>query len=286
MTNFAGMATPTRTQHQLSGALGEILVDVRAGGRTSSRPAVVVMHGFKGFKDWGMFPPLAERLAQAGFSAVCFNASGSGVDDSGEFIWPERFGHNTFSAELADLGTVVDSLAAGQLGTAAPGTIGLVGHSRGGGIAILHAARDRRVRGLVTWAAISHVDRWTDPAEVAQWRQRGRIDVVNARTGQVLPLYAEVLDDIEQHKLGNLDIPRAAAEVSCPWLLIHGTADTSVKIEEADRLAAAARPGGFRALRLVGAGHTFGAVHPWKGSTPELDVVYRETVGWLARHLF
>src|SRR5687768_17465471 len=91
-TTFGGMATPTLTKHELPAALGNILVDVRAGGRGSPRPAVVVMHGFKGFKDWGMFPPLAERLAQAGFSAVSFNASGSGVDESGEFVWPERFG--------------------------------------------------------------------------------------------------------------------------------------------------------------------------------------------------
>ena len=48
---------------------------------------------------------LAERLALAGYTAVAYNASGSGVDDSGEFVWPERFGRNTFSAELADLGT-------------------------------------------------------------------------------------------------------------------------------------------------------------------------------------
>ena len=57
------MATPTLTKHTLPGALGPILVDVRAGGRAAARPAVLVLHGFKGFKDWGMFPPLAERLA-------------------------------------------------------------------------------------------------------------------------------------------------------------------------------------------------------------------------------
>ena len=61
------MATPTLTRHVLGGVLGPILVDVRAAGRDSPRPAVVVLHGFKGFKDWGMFPPLADRLARAGF---------------------------------------------------------------------------------------------------------------------------------------------------------------------------------------------------------------------------
>ncbi len=166
------MATPTLTKHVLPGSLGDILVDVRAGGRNSPRPAVVVVHGFKGFKDWGMFPPLAERLARAGFATVTFNLSGSGVDDAGEFVWPERFGHNTFSAELEDLGRVVDALVAGELGVAPPSTVGLVGHSRGGGIAVLHAARDARVRALVTWSAISSVERWS-PHEVAEWRRAG-----------------------------------------------------------------------------------------------------------------
>src|SRR6185437_1965630 len=125
-----GMAPPPLTRHRVPGVLGDILIDVRAGGRDSPRPATVVVHGFKGFKDWGLWPALAERLARAGFSAVTLNLSGSGVDDAGEFVYPERFGHNTFSAELQDVRRVLDALAAGELGVAPPTTIGLLGHSR------------------------------------------------------------------------------------------------------------------------------------------------------------
>ena len=155
------MATPTLTKHQVPGALGEILVDVRSGDRSEPRPAVVVLHGFKGFKDWGMFPPFCERLARAGFAAVSLNTSGSGVDDGGAFSHPDRFGHNTFSSELADLLAVVEALDRGALGVARPTSIGVVGHSRGGGIAILASRRDRRIGALVTWSAISDVRRWT-----------------------------------------------------------------------------------------------------------------------------
>src|SRR4051794_30750052 len=172
------MATPTLTKHTLPGALGEILVDVRAGGRKTARPAVVIVHGFKGFKDWGMFPPLADRLAQAGFTAVSLNLSGSGVDDRGGFTLPQRFGPNTLSAELADLATALDALTAGKLGTAPPTALGLLGHSRGGGVAVLQTARDPRVRALVTWAAISTVERWP-LSDRDQWRAAGKLDVVN-----------------------------------------------------------------------------------------------------------
>src|ERR687894_562892 len=78
------MATPSLTKHSLPGALGPILLDVRASGRSVPRPAVVIVHGFKGFKDWGMFPHLADRLGLAGFTAISLNMSGSGVDDSGD----------------------------------------------------------------------------------------------------------------------------------------------------------------------------------------------------------
>ncbi len=278
------MATPTLTKHTLPGVLGELLVDVRAGGRRSPRPAVVVVHGFKGFKDWGMFPPLAERLARAGLTAVTFNLSGSGVDDAGGFTLPERFGHDTYSAELDDLRRVLDALERGELGVAPPSSIGLLGHSRGAGIAILQAAQDSRIRALVTWSAISDVDRWS-PEEHTAWRAAGVKEVVNARTGQRLPLYLDLLDDIERNATGPLDIMEAASRVTVPWLIVHGTADESVSYLEAEALRASSSSQATRLYPVQGAGHTFGAVHPWRGSTPELDRVLDQSVSALTDHL-
>jgi dienelactone hydrolase len=275
------MATPTLTRHAIDGVLGPIAVDVRAGGRERPGPAVVVLPGFKGFKEWGMFPPLAERLARAGFAAVSVNVSGAGVDDAGRFAYPERFGHNTFSAELDDVGVVLDALAAGRLGVAPPTSVGLLGHSRGGGVAILRAAADARVAALVTWAAIASVARWDD-ATVAAWRARGRHDVVNARTGEVLPLYPDVLDDMSAHA-ARLDIVAAAARLTLPWLVVHGDADEAVPVAEAERLLAAQPTA--TALRLAGAGHTFGARHPWAGSTDALDEAMARSTAWFGRHL-
>jgi dipeptidyl aminopeptidase/acylaminoacyl peptidase len=277
------MATPTLTKHSLPGSLGEILIDVRAGGRASTRPAVLVLHGFKGFKDWGMFPPLSQRLAQAGFIVVSPNLSGSGVDDEGDFSLPERFGHNTFTAELEDVRRVIDALMAGQLGVPTPSTLGLVGHSRGGGIAVLQAARDPRVRALVTWAAISSVERWPS-AQRSSWRAAGKTDIQNARTGQVLPLYTDVLDDIEQNASA-LDIEAAGRRIRIPWLVIHGTDDESVPFAEAERLKAASARPDTRLLPIQGGGHTFGAVHPWRATTPELSTVFDATLAWLTTRL-
>jgi dienelactone hydrolase len=244
---------------------------------------VLVVHGFKGFKDWGMFPHLAERLARAGFSAVTFNLSGSGVDDGGEFSLRDRFGHNTFSAELQDLQRVLDALLSGALGVPAPSTLALVGHSRGGGIAVLETARDSRIRALVTWAAISRVERWPED-ERSAWRARGHTEIQNARTGQILPLYTDVLDDIEQNA-ETLDIGAAAARIRVPWLIIHGTEDESVGFTEAETLKAASRRKKTQLLAIERGGHTFGATHPWRSATAELDLVFDATLDWLAANL-
>lgn len=278
------MATPILSKHTLPGALGELLVDVRAAARHQPGPAVVILHGFKGFKDWGMFPVLADRLARAGFTAVAFNASGSGVDDAGHLAWPERFGHNTYSRELADLAAVVDALAAGALGVAAPSSIGLLGHSRGGGVVVLQAGADARVRALVTWAAIARPIRYSAEA-VARWRERGWTPIRNARTGEEYPLYTDLLDDIEANAEGSLDILAAARRVRAPWLVVHGEADETVPASEADALAVASGAPTTWLHKVPGAGHTFGAVHPWAGSTPALDDAMTRTVRWFTAHL-
>jgi pimeloyl-ACP methyl ester carboxylesterase len=174
-------------------------------------------------------------------------------------------------------------LRAGHLDVAAPSVVGLLGHSRGGGVAILTAAADPKVASLVTWAAISHVDRW--PGREDEWRSKGHIIIENTRTGEKWPMYTDVLDDVARNRHGTLDIRAAAARIESPWLIIHGSADPSVPFEEGKALAAASGRPATELLRIDGAGHTFGAAHPWAGETPELRQVMDRMVGWFGRTL-
>ena len=278
------MATPQLTEHSLPGALGEILISVRGGGRGAPRPAVVLVHGFKGFRSWGFFPTLAERLAKAGFTAVTYNASGSGVNAAGEFVHPDRFGHNTYSAELADLRTVLTALWAGELGVVPPSSLGLMGHSRGAGIALLQAAHDPKVRALVSWASIGSVGRWSAET-IADWKARGRLDVMNLRTRQVLPMYLEILEEVEREGERRLDLSKAAAAVEVPWLLLHGEDDDSVAVSDSETLYAASGKGTTELRLVTGAGHTFGATHPLEGVPETLDRAMRATLDWFVAHL-
>lgn len=277
------MATPQLRSYTLAGTLGEIFVDVRTAGGGSDRPAILCLHGFKGFKDWGFWPPFAERAAHAGFSVVTFNASGSGVDAAGEPTLPGRFARNTYSSELADAATVLAAVRSGVLGLASVGRVGVVGHSRGGGMAVLLAERDPDVAALVTWAAIAEVDRWSAP-EKAAWRASGSIPIENARTGQVIQLETDLLDDLERHAL-ELDIEAAASRLDIPWLIVHGVDDDAVNVEAARQLCAAADRDDVEVDLLEGTGHTFGSAHPWQGATSETGQLFSRTIEFFSRHL-
>ncbi len=279
------MATPRAYPFELGGADGGPLRGVAlaaAGGQ--GLPGIVICHGFKGFREWGFFPRVAERLARAGFTVVTFNLSSSGVASGDEFTEPERFARGTFGGDLEDIATVCHAASRGTLahGLAAIDNLGLLGHSRGGGTCVLSAA-NVGAAALVTWASISQVRRWDD-ATTRQWRRTGTLEVLNTRTGQVLPVGTAILDEIERGG-ERLDIARAAASITVPWLLIHGSADETVDLSEGRTLHAAAGTNARLAV-IDGAGHTFGVRHPWAGTTGPFDHVLDLTTQWFVETLF
>lgn len=230
--------------------------------------AVVVIHGFKGFKDWGFFPHVCRTLAADGHAVVSFNFSRNGVgEDPLEFTDLEAFARNTFSREVDEIHGILAALREGELPSGPPERIGLLGHSRGGADSLLAAREDGRVDALVTWAAVADFDRW-DEATKEEWRRTGRVHVLNARTGQQMPLDLVLLEDFEANR-DRLDLEAAAREVEVPWLVVHGEADPAVDVEDGRCLA---RWSGRARLEVIPeAGHTFEAVHPFQGATPELE---------------
>lgn len=278
------MATPTRTTHLLPGALGEILVDVRAASRDQAQPAVLLLHGFKGFKDYAFLPVYADQLARAGFVAITASVSGSGTDAAGDFTQLERFASNTYSKELDDLGVVIAALRTGALAVAPPSSIGLVGHSRGGGMALLLARETPDISAVVSWSAIGQVRRHSDE-ELAAWKELGTIKILHQRLRIHLPLHYDVVEDCLAHEKGRLSIPEAVRTMTAPWLQVHGTADGTVSLDEARTLAMHAQEALTQQLLVEGADHTYGTVHPWKGSTEAMEEVFTTTTRFLSRHL-
>jgi pimeloyl-ACP methyl ester carboxylesterase len=232
-------------------------------------PVVIGIHGFKGFRRWGFWPAIASFLNREGFVFVGFDMSHNGVGEGG------------LECEEEDLRAVVAALRSGRL----PGAeridasrLALLGHSRGGGLAVVHASRDPGVRAVVALAPISTVLRF-DEETLADGREDGFIPIVNTRTGQTLRLGAAAIAEMDARTDLHDIATSHAAHLACPLLVVHGEADTSVPDTEGRALVAAAPRG--RYVRAPGADHVLGCRHPWAGSTPEFDAFLDQTRTYL-----
>jgi len=256
----------------------------RPAGR-AARPLVLVAHGFKGFKDWGFFPFLAESLAGAGLPALRFNFARNGVGEGGtEFDRLDLFEENSVSREIRDLEDLLDALPGRRELSGVPvDRVGLVGHSRGGAVGILFGAGEPRVASLVTWAAVARFGRHFPPEVLAAWKEKGVHEIENARTKQMMPLGMDFYRDLAE-RAGVLDVEAAEARLEAPHLVVHGEEDEAVPVEDAHAIAQAS--GGRAHARIVpGAGHTFGAVHPFGETTDALEAAISATVGHLRETL-
>ena len=234
------------------------------------RALVILIHGWKGFKDWGFFPWLAETLCDQRFAVCRFNMSRSGVGENPEsFERLDLFADDTYSIQLADLRTVVEhAQKLFDLPTF------LVGHSRGGGIALLGARDVPKLSGVATWSSISRVDSW-DEATVKAWRRDGYLDVINARTKQNMRMSTSILDDYEAHR-DRLDILKNVEQLEVPLLVIHGANDESVPALSGEKIAEHARD--VSHLVIANASHTFNAIHPLVNVPFALSLAAQATV--------
>ncbi|MFN8296992.1 MAG: prolyl oligopeptidase family serine peptidase [Chitinophagales bacterium] len=254
-----------RTELTINGSKGKpISIDICLEQTGRIKPIVIFCHGFKGFKNWGHFDLIAEAFAKQDFVFVKFNFSynGTTLEQTTGFADLNAFGENNFSIESDDLGLVVDYIENNT--TQYEGDkneIYLIGHSRGGGIAILKTNEDKRIKKLCTWASVKDADDFFAGQDLEKWKQDGAIYTFNSRTQQNMPLHYQIYENYIAHKQ-RLNIPKAAANINVPWLIVHGTDDTSVPCSFAELLHEWNTKS--KLLTIQNADHTFGGKHPWK----------------------
>ena len=242
----------------LEGAAGKtIFADYTYDDQQTLKGTIIFVHGFKGFKDWGAHNIVAAFFAAEGYVYLKFNLSHSGVTatNPNEVTDMDTFAANTISKELYDLDQVVNYAV-----QTFEGPLMLIGHSRGGGLAIIKAASDPRIAKLITWSSIADFRSLWKPEQEEEWLKSGTIEVINARTKEKMPLNSTLLKDILQQGQA-FDILKAAGEIDVPWLILHGDEDVNVDFSIAQQLAQ--RQVNATIQKITGANHVYGASHPF-----------------------
>ncbi len=250
-----------------------ILADVSFCEQSTNKPIVIFCHGYKGYKYWGAWNLVAHEFANSGFVFLKFNFSHNGGTKENPIDFPDlkAFGENTYSKEVDDVKRVLDycdQYFDNQ-------KIILIGHSRGGGIASLVAGQDRRVSQLVTWAGVSDFkSRFPQGVELLEWKRKGVRYILNGRTHQQMPHFFSFYEDFIANE-PMLTIEKWIKKLEIPHLIVHGTNDETVCIEEAEKL----KSWNPKAeLFTLDTNHTFDSFHPY--TSKELPEKLKEVVNY------
>lgn len=242
-----------------------ILTDIIFKQNKSPKPVVIFCHGYKGYKDWGAWNLVAEQFANEHFFFIKMNFSHNGGTPEQPIDFPdlEAFGNNNYIKEIDDLDSVVNWISSNNdfKNEIALNNVSLIGHSRGGGIVLLNAAKDKRISKVITWAGVSDfASRFPTGETLDLWKENGIAYITNARTNQQMPHYFQFYTSFKENQ-EKLTIRSAVRELNIPYLIVHGENDETVSIKEANDLK---KWNVANQLRLIEeANHTFGSSHPW-----------------------
>jgi len=249
-----------------------ILLDVFLPRNAIAQKTVIYCHGFKGFKDWGTNNKLAQHFAENGINFIKFNFSHNGgtVDKPIDFPDLEAFGNNNFTKELDDLECVLNWIENQNeyKNLSTEQQITLMAHSRGSGIAIIKAREDSRINKVISLAGVSDFNaRFIDEDTLQFWKKTGVIYVENSRTKQQMPLYYQLAEDVLKNR-DRLSVENASKSLNKPHLIIHGTKDPTVHLEEAKRVHSWSQQSKLEIIE--NADHVFNVKHPWnEGQLPK-----------------
>ncbi|MBM3921224.1 MAG: alpha/beta fold hydrolase [Sphingomonadales bacterium] len=225
-------------------------------------PVFIFCHGFKGFRDWGFFPRIADCFCPENVAVLTFNHTFNGVDEAHptDFNRLDLFAQNTVTRELSEIHSVINWVHS-QAETFGfdPDKIILGGHSRGGANAIVAASTSKFISKVFAWAPVAHYASMFASADLKKWEKEGVLMIPNVRTAQQMPLnYAYWQDLIVNAEKYN--VMEAAGSLQIPLLLIHGQNDKSVPVVHSEKLYDECWHAFL--VKMENADHTFNTPHP------------------------
>nr|WP_187351624.1 alpha/beta fold hydrolase [Brevibacillus laterosporus] len=246
--------------------------DVHTTAETGEKqPLLIFCHGFKGFKDWGSFPYVADALATKGVTVIRFNFSANGVGESlTEFDELEKFGINTYAREVADLNVLMRAILERELTLAEhfdTEQIYVMGHSKGGGDAILFGANHPAIKGIITWNGIAQVNLFDEDLR-QELKDTGIAYIMNGRTGKRMPIMPEVVEDVDQN-VEAYDLLKKVSQLDKSLLIVQGEKDFGRLVHGAKLLKEAYPQAILHWIKE--ADHVMNTKHPFTGTSAELE---------------
>lgn len=237
-----------------------------SGDNHQPKKVVIFCHGYKGFKDWGAWNLMAEAFANAGFFFIKFNFAYNGGTAENPIDFPdlEAFGNNNYTKELDDLESVLDWISSEEnfKNEADIDDISVIGHSRGGGIVLIKATEDARIKKVISLAAVSDIgSRSSTTGDLENWKKDGVKYVLNGRTKQKMPHFIQFYENFKANEK-RLNIQKAVEKINIPQLVIHGNKDTSISVDEAHKIHSWNKKSELEIIE--NADHVFNVSHPWK----------------------
>lgn len=220
---------------------------------------VLIGHGVTGDKDRPWATALAEALSTADINALRFSFSGNGNSEG-------DFRESTINKEADDLGAVIDAVQ-----EAGFSRIGYAGHSMGGAVGVISAAKDSRIDFLISLSGMVYTAKFTKvefgdqiPDQGFMWDEPD------------YPLSSTFVDDLTAIDT----VLSLGSQIQIPWLLVHGTEDDVVPIAESREIyAQVPEPDAAANRELVeipGSNHVFAD----DGLQPMIDAV----TDWLKKN--
>jgi alpha-beta hydrolase superfamily lysophospholipase len=252
------------TQEPVMNDESEMLVGTLHEPVKRTRTLVILVHGFLAHRNQTLLRETATALSRKGYAAYRFDFSGNG-DSEG------RFEDAVPGKMLRELDSVVRHFKDRYT------KIFLLGHCLGGTIALLTAARSAlKVDGLILLAAPVHLDKAGERLLTSQ--QRSQIQSVGFTIMNVqrpVGMIPYTVTDRFVGEMAAIDTLVVAENVTCPALLVHGTADPLVPASDSQEL--------FEALSTKDIVLIGGADHDLR--VPEhRDAVISNVLAWMKRH--
>jgi uncharacterized protein len=262
------------------------LSDVRFQENGIKKPIILLIHGFKGFKDFMYFNLLADLLGDASFVVVKMNLSRNGTtpDQPLDFVDLDAFGNNNYSVELDDINVMLDHIESREFRVPASEAntenIYMIGHSRGGGISIVKASEDNRIKKLVTLASVSSITSIMPISTIDKWKETGVHYVFNGRTKQDMPLYYQLALDYLANE-ARFNVLECESRLEIPHLIIHGDKDETIPVAAA--IAINEKSKKAKLVILKDGSHTFGGFHPYTEShlPDHASIMLKEIIDFL-----